>query len=133
MDENEISKHIVDSAFRLHMRLGPGLFEHVYEEILAYELVKRGLPVKQQEPIPLIYDDLRIELAFKADLLVNNLVIVELKSVVKLADIHKKQVLTYLKISNLRLGLLINFNETLIKDGIVRIANGMPRPTRGAM
>ncbi len=127
MDENEISKAIVDSAFRLHTKLGPGLFEHVYEQILEFELVKRGLAVKHQEPIPLVYDEIKLDAAFKADLLVNDKVIVELKSVTKLADIHKKQLLTYLKISNLRLGLLINFNETLIKDGIVRIANGMPR------
>ncbi len=124
--ENEIARHIVDCAFCVHQRLGPGLLESVYERIMAYELEKRGLRVARQTPIDIRYDDLWFKDAFRLDLLVQDLVIVELKSVEQLAAVHKKQTLTYLKLGQKRLGLLINFGEKLIKDGIVRLVNGLP-------
>jgi GxxExxY protein len=126
MIENAISKAIVDGAFRVHNALGPGLLESVYEMVLAYELEKRGLRVVRQYPIPVVYDDVRIELGFRADMLVDDKVIVELKSIEAIAGVHKKQLLTHLRLADKRLGLLINFNVAFIKDGITRIANGMP-------
>lgn len=125
MNENDIGKLIVNSAYQIHRRLGPGLFEKVYEEVMEYDLKKLSLEVKRQHPVSVQYDDLMIQDAFRADLIVNNLVIVELKSVETLHDIHRKQVRNYLKLTNLKLGYLINFNETLIKEGIVRIVNGL--------
>jgi len=130
MHENEIAKQIVDAAYTIHVKLGPGLFESVYEAVLAYELRKRGLRVTQQEPIPVIYDDVTLELGFRADLIVEDKVIVELKSVEQVAPVHKKQLLTYLKIADKRLGLLINFDEELIKNGITRIVNGLQEPPK---
>lgn len=124
--EDEIAREIVDAAFTLHTRLGPGLLESVYQAVLAYELERRGLRVRSEVPIGVVYDDLRFDIGFRADLLVNDLVIVELKSVEQAAPVHKKQVLTYLKLANLRLGLLINFGAPRIKDGITRLANGLP-------
>lgn len=123
MSENEIAKEIVDAAFQVHKRLGPGLLETVYEAVLAYELHKRGLHVQRQVPMPVMYDDLRFDVGFRADLLVADLVIVELKSVQQAHPVHRKQVLTYIKLSDKRLGLLINFGATLIKDGISRLVN----------
>lgn len=125
MRHNEVSGAIVDAAYQLHAKLGPGLLESVYEELLAYELAKRGLKVERQKQVPVVYDGKKIELGFRADLVVEDVVMVELKSVETLAPVHKKQLLTYLKISGLRLGLLINFGAPLIKDGIIRIANGL--------
>jgi GxxExxY protein len=126
MHENEISREIVDAAYRIHRRIGPGLFESVYERLLRYELERRGLLVVTQHPVPVIYDSIQIDEAFKADLIVQRKVIVELKSVDAIAPIHKRQSLTYLRLSELRLGLLINFNVDLItKNGITRIANGV--------
>ncbi len=126
MHENEISREIVDAAYEIHRRLGPGLLESVYERALRYELEKRGLFVVAQQPVPVIYEAVRIEDAFRADLIVQEKVIVELKSVEAVAPIHKRQLLTYLRLSGLRLGLLINFNVDLItKNGIHRIANGL--------
>ena len=125
MHENEISQQIVDAAFQIHITLGPGLLESVYEEVMYYELSKRGLKVKRQTGIPVIYDDLKMELGFRADLIVENKVIIELKSVESIAPVHQKQLLTYLKLTGLKLGLLINFNENLIKDGIQRIVNNL--------
>ncbi|MFZ9681720.1 MAG: GxxExxY protein [Cephaloticoccus sp.] len=122
---NTLSGQIVDAAMHVHMRLGPGLLESVYERVLAYELKKRGLKVARQVPIPLQYEDLRFEEGFRADLIVNDTVLVELKSVETLAPVHGKQVLTYLKLTNLRLGLLINFGAPLLKDGIKRIAHNL--------
>jgi len=122
---NEISGAIVDAAYHLHARLGPGLLESVYEELLAYELTKRGLRYERQKPIPIQYDGRLLELGFRADLVVEDAVIIELKSVETLAPVHKKQLLTYLKVSGKQLGLLINFGAPLIKNGIVRIANGV--------
>jgi GxxExxY protein len=126
MTPNEISGAIVDAAHQLPARLGPGLLESVYEELLSDELAKRNLKVERQKQVPVIYDGNKIELGFRADLVVEDIVLVELKSVETLAPVHKKQMLTYLKVSGLKLGLLINSGAPLIKDGIVRIANGMP-------
>ncbi|MBK8353179.1 MAG: GxxExxY protein [Chitinophagales bacterium] len=123
MTENEISKIILDIAFDIHINLGPGLFESVYEEILFYELTNYGLKVKRQKAIPVFWQELIMDVGFKADLIVENKVIIEIKSIEALAPIHYKQLTTYLKITNLKLGLLINFNEYLLKDGIKRIAN----------
>jgi GxxExxY protein len=125
MTENEIAKVIVDAAFKIHTKLGPGLLESVYEALLAYELKQRGLLVVRQQSIPVIYETVQLEEGFRADLIVEGKVIVELKSVEVIAPVHKKQVLTYLRLTNLKLGLLINFGEALIKDGISRIANGL--------
>ena len=126
MVNNEISGQIVDAAYRVHTALGPGLLESVYEEVLAYELRKRGLNVIQQQSIPVVYEDVLVEIGFRADLLVEDRVIVEIKSIAEIAPVHKKQLLTYLRLADKRVGLLINFNEFLIKDGITRIVNGRP-------
>jgi GxxExxY protein len=126
MTENEVAKQIVDAAYHIHTGLGPGLLESVYEVVLAYELEKRGLRVVRQQPVPIVYQGTRIEMGFRADLIVEDLVIVEIKSVETVAPLHKKQIVTHLRLANKRLGLLINFNVALIKDGITRIANGMP-------
>ena len=125
MRENEISGVILDSCIQIHSRLGPGLLESVYEAVLAYELKKRGLHSNRQSPIPVIYEDVRLELGFRADFIIEELVVVELKSVENLLPVHKMQVLTYLRLSGLKLGLLINFNVKLIKDGFVRVVNGL--------
>ncbi len=124
--ENEIARLVLDVAFKLHRQYGPGLFESVYEEIFCYELAKLGIDFKRQHPIPLMHETIRLEAGYRADLIIENKVIVELKSVEKLADIHFKQVLTYLRLANLRLGMLINFNTVYLKDGIHRIANNLP-------
>jgi GxxExxY protein len=125
MTENELSKIIVDTCFRIHVELGPGLFESVYEEILAYELAKMSLNIKRQQAIPVFWQDAKMDLGFRTDLIIENKVIVEIKSVENIAPVHQKQVLTYLTLTGLKLGLLINFNEALIKDGITRIVNGL--------
>ena len=125
MHENEISQQIVDAAFQIHINLGPGLLESVYEEVIFYELTNRGLNVKRQIGVPVVYKDIKMELGFRADLIVENKVIIELKSVESIAPVHQKQLLTYLKLTDLKLGLLINFNENLIKDGIQRIVNNL--------
>jgi GxxExxY protein len=125
MTENSIAQQVVDTAYRVHKALGPGLLESVYEAIMASELSKRGLKVVRQCPVPITYEETRFEIGFRADLLVEGKVIVEVKSVTDLAPIHKKQLLTYLKLSDKRLGVLINFNVFLIKDGITRVANGL--------
>lgn len=125
MIENEIAEAILDSSFEIHRELGPGLFESVYEALLFHSLKGRGLVVSRQEAIPLIYDGLRFDEGFRADLIVENSVIVELKSVEKVAAVHKKQLLTYLRLADKRLGLLINFGENLLKNGISRIVNGL--------
>jgi GxxExxY protein len=125
MTENEIAKTIVDLCLKIHKILGPGLLESVYEEVLVYELKKLGLAVLRQAGIPVIYEKIKLDIGFKADIIVESKVIVELKSIESLLPVHKKQLLTYLKLTNLKLGLLINFNENLIKNGIIRIANGL--------
>lgn len=123
MTENELSKIIVDLSYKIHTSLGPGLLESVYEEIMFYELTKTGLKVERQKGLPVIWDELKMDIGFRADIIVDNKVIIEIKSVEALAQVHPKQLLTYLKITGLKLGLLINFNEAMIKNGIKRIVN----------
>ena len=125
MTENEIAKQILDAAFRVHTTLGPGLFESVYEVIMAYELKKRGLSAERQKAMPIMYDDIRFDEPFRSDIVVNGKVIAELKSVEALLPIHAKQVLTQLCLSGLKLGLLVNFGEAHLKNGIKRIINGL--------
>lgn len=123
LTENEISTVVVNICFRIHSTYGPGLFESVYEEIFCYELAKTGIPFTRQQEIPLVHETIRMELGFRADVIVDNKVIIELKSIEALAPIHYKQVQTYLKLTGCKLGLLVNFNVNLIKDGIHRIVN----------
>lgn len=123
--ENEISHEVVGAALKVHRALGPGLFESVYEVAMKHELLARGLNVVSQQAIPIVYESIRIDAAFRADLTVENKVIVELKSVEELSALHKRQVLTYLRMTGMRLALLINFNVSLIKEGIVRVVNGL--------
>lgn len=121
--ENEIAKEVVDAAYKVHTTLGPGLLESVYEVVMAYELSRRGLTVRRQVPVPIRYDSIVLDEGFRADLLVEEKVIVEIKSVESTAPVHKKQVLTHIRLADKRLGLLINFGEALIKDGITRLVN----------
>ncbi|MDD5541627.1 MAG: GxxExxY protein [Acidobacteriia bacterium] len=123
MTENEVAREIVDAAYKIHTTLGPSLLESVYEATMAYELTKRGLHVLRQHPVPVVYNNIHLGEGFRADLLVEHKVIVELKSIDAVAPVHKKQVLTYLKLADERLGLLINFNTDLIKNGIIRLVN----------
>jgi len=123
MNENELSAIIVYCCFKIHTTLGPGLLESVYESVLCHELQKRGLRVRKQAVIPVIYEDMRLEMGFRADIMVEDLVIVEVKSIETIAAVHSKQLLTYLRLCDMRLGILINFNVALIKDGIKRIVN----------
>jgi GxxExxY protein len=123
MTENEIATIVVDGAFKIHKTFGPGLFESVYEAALRYELQKRGLRVVQQLGIPVQYDGLSLGFGFRVDLLVNDKVVIEVKSVEALALVHNKQLATYLRLMDLRLGLLINFNVELIRNGIRRVVN----------
>ena len=125
MDENQIAAVIVDEAYKLHVQLGPGLLESVYTLLLAHRIEKRGLKVLRQVVIPIEYEGFQFEESFRADLIVEDKVIVELKSVERLEQVHYKQLLTYLRFSGKRLGLLINFGETLIRNGIHRIVNGL--------
>ena len=126
MTENEIAKEIVDAAYKIHTTLGPGLLESVYETVMVHDLKNRNLNVERQKPIPVVYEDVRLDEGFRADLLVEDKVIVELKSVETIAPVHKKQLLTYLRLADKRLGLLINFGVAKIKDGITRVVNGLP-------
>jgi len=125
MNENEIAQIVIDAAFHIHKETGPGLLESVYEIILADELERRGLSVERQVSVPVIYKGRILDEGFRADLIVNEKVIVELKSVELVKDVHKKQLLTYLKLSEKKLGLLINFGASLIKHGISRVVNGL--------
>ena len=125
MDENELAKIIVDKCLKIHRALGPGLLESVYEEVLSYELMKDGLKCKRQVGIPVFYEDIKMDLGFRADMIVGGKVILELKSVENIMPVHKKQLLTYLKLTEMKLGLLINFNVELIKHGITRIVNNL--------
>jgi len=125
LNEEEIGKTILDSAFKVHSALGPGLLESVYESALAAELKKRDLTVERQKPISVKYDGQLLDVAFRADLIVNELVLVELKSVETIAPLFKKTVTNYLKLIPLRLGFLINFNETHLKNGILRVTSGL--------
>jgi len=123
--ENQLSKIIFDCALKVHRTLGPGLLESSYEECLCYELKKSGLRIIKQKPLPLIYEGVKLEIGYRVDILVENKVIIEIKAVEALNDIHLAQVLTYLKLSSCKLGLLINFNVTLIKNGIKRVVNNL--------
>jgi len=125
MTENEIAKRVLDAAFVIHRELGPGLLETVYEVVLAKKLTDMGLFVERQVPVPIRFEGMVFDEGFRADLIVERKVILELKSVERLASVHGKQLLTYLRLSGCRLGLLINFGEVLLKDGIKRVANGM--------
>jgi GxxExxY protein len=123
MSENEIAKIIVDAAYKIHTTFGPGLLESVYEAVLAHELERRGLAVVRQQAIPVVYEEVQLEVGFRADLIVERKVIVEVKSIEAIAPVHLKQLRTYLRLTDLRLGLLVNFNVELIKDGIRRVVN----------
>lgn len=124
MHENEISKIIFDLGLKIHKNLGPGLLESAYEECLFYEISKAGLIVEKQKPMPLIYEEVKLDIGYRMDLLVEKSVVIEVKSCEALNDVHLAQVLTYLKLSGCRLGLLINFNTNLFKNGYRRILNG---------
>ena len=126
MTENEISREIVDACYRVHMGLGPGLLESVYEAVLARELENRGLRVQRQAAVPVVWDGQVFDEGFRADLVVEHKVIVELKAVDQTAPVHGKQLLTYLRLMDKRLGLLVNFGEALIKNGIQRVVNHLP-------
>lgn len=126
VEENRVSGDIVDAAYKVHTRLGPGLLESVYEVVLAHELTARGHDVERQVPIAVRYDELVFDVGFRADLLVDGLVVVELKSVEHVLPVHKKQVLTYIRLAKIRLGLLLNFGAHRIKDGITRLVNDLP-------
>ncbi|MEC4983783.1 MAG: GxxExxY protein [Oscillatoria sp. PMC 1068.18] len=123
--ENEIAREVVDVAYNIHRGLGAGLFESVYEAVMAYEFKKRGLQFERQKPLPIIYEDVHLNEGFRIDFMVEDKVIIELKSIEKIAPVHKKQLLTYLRLANKRLGLLINFNVDLIKNGITRMVNNL--------
>lgn len=125
LGENALSEIILGKCIKIHKALGPGLFESVYEEVLSYELKKEGIKIQSQVIIPIIYDKLKMKNGFIADLIVDNKVIIEIKSIEKVLPVHKKQILTYLKLTGIKLGLLINFNENLLKDGITRIVNNL--------
>lgn len=125
MTENELAKVIVNTCYDIHVELGPGLLESVYEEILYFELTSQGYKVERQKPIPVFWKEIKMDIGFRADLIVEDKVVVELKSVELIAPVHPKKLLTYLRLTNLKLGLLINFNEALIKDGITRVVNGL--------
>ncbi|MGB9441788.1 MAG: GxxExxY protein [Desulfobacterales bacterium] len=125
MTENEIAKQIMDAAFLIHRSLGPGLLETVYEVILAKKLTEMGLVVQRQVPVPIRYEGITFDEGFRADLIVSEKVIVELKSVEQLQPVHFKQLLTYLRLTDMRLGLLIDFGESLLKNGFKRVVNGL--------
>ncbi len=124
MHENEISQIVFEAGLRVHRNLGPGLLESAYEECLYHELLKTGLYIEKQKPMPLIYDEVKLDVGYRLDFLLEGKVVVEIKSVEALNDIHLAQVLTYLKLSQCKLGLLINFNTILFKNGIKRVING---------
>ena len=125
MIENDLSQIIIGCAIKVHTVLGPGLLESAYEECLYYELVKEGLKVEKQKALPLIYEEIRLEVGYRLDLIVEDKVIIEIKACEGLNDVHLAQVLTYLKLSDVKLGLLINFNVTRVKDGIKRVVNNL--------
>ena len=125
MTENELARIVVDACFKVHKALGPGILESAYERILAVELRARGLRFVRQKPIGIFYDGVRVDFGFRADFIVDDLIVIEIKSIEGLAPVHFKQLLTYLRFTNLKLGLLVNFNEALIRDGIKRVVNGL--------
>jgi GxxExxY protein len=125
MTENELSRIVFDCALKVHKRLGPGLLESSYEACLFYELKKLGLNVVKQKSLPLIYEEVKLDIGYRIDIIVEDKLILEIKSVDALNDIHFAQLLTYLKLTNCKLGLLMNFNVVLIKDGVKRIVNNL--------
>lgn len=126
MDENEIAKIFLDAAFHVHRNLGPGLFESVYEKVLEYELVNtHQLYVQTQMPLPVVWQGIKMDIGFRTDLIIESRLIVEIKSVEQLAPVHYKQLLTYLRLADIKLGILINFNEELLKNGIKRVVNNL--------
>lgn len=125
MNENELSYKIIGIGIELHKQLGPGLLESVYENTLAFDLRDAGINVEQQVPVPLVYKEVKMDCGYRLDLLVEKKVIIEIKSVEQLAPVHFAQTLTYLKLSGIKLGLLINFNSAVLKDGIHRIVNNL--------
>jgi len=125
LHENTIAKTVVNAAYKVHTQLGPGLLESVYERVLAHEITSRAMRVARQVPVPVLYEGVHFDEGFRIDLLVEDKVVVELKSVEKVLPVHKKQLLTYLRLADKRLGLLINFNTAMIRDGLTRVANGL--------
>ena len=123
--ENELASIVVDCCYHIHLDLGPGLLESVYEEVLFYELIRKGLNVERQKSLPVVWKDVKLDIGYRTDLIVENKVIIEIKSIEEIHPVHPKQVLTYLKLTGLKLGLLINFNSPLIKTGITRIVNNL--------
>lgn len=124
MNENQLASIVFELGMKIHKILGPGLLESAYEECLYYELIKYGLSVQKQKTLPLVYEEVKLEAGYRIDLLIENKLIVEIKSVEALNDVHLAQVLTYLKLSDCKLGLLINFNTSLFKNGVKRVING---------
>jgi GxxExxY protein len=124
MHENQITEKIIQCALKVHSSLGPGLLESAYKECLFYELTKTGLKIEKEKPLPLVYEEIKLECGYRIDLFVENSIVVEIKSVENLHDIHLAQTLTYLKLANRRVGLLINFNVLRLKEGIKRVVNG---------
>lgn len=125
MTENELSKIVFDSALKVHQNLGPGLLESAYEECLYYEIKKTGLFIEKQKSLPLIYEEVKLEIGYRVDIIIENKLILEIKSVEMINDVHFAQLLTYLKLTNCKLGLLMNFNVSLIKNGIKRVVNNL--------
>ena len=125
MTENEIATKLIDICFNLHNEFGPGLFESVYEELICYELMEEEISFVKQKPIKLRYKNIELDVAFRADIIIENKVILEIKSIETIVPVHKKQVITYLKLADMKLGLLINFNVNLLKEGIFRIVNNI--------
>ncbi len=125
MTHNQVSKIIINEAFYVHRKLGPGLLESAYSHCLEYRLTEAGLYVKREQPIPVIFDSIKLDCGYRADLIINNMVLIEVKAVESVMDLHLAQTLTYLKFLNLKLGILLNFNTILLKDGIRRIVNGL--------
>jgi GxxExxY protein len=130
--ENVVAKQVVEAAYRIHTQLGPGLLESVYEQVLAYELVQRGLDIRRQHPVPVVYDEIKMATGFRVDLLVDGCVIVEIKSVRELAPVHFKQLLTYVRLADVRLGIMLNFGESQMRHGIKRVVNGLYGPPPNA-
>lgn len=125
MTENEIANKVIGLAIEVHSALGPGLLECAYQECLFYKIGKSGLKVEKEKPMPLIFEEVKLECGYRIDLLVENKLVIEIKSVEALNDVHLAQTLTYMKLGNYKLGLLVNFNVALLKNGIKRVVNGL--------
>lgn len=125
MNENELSKIIFDLGLKIHKKFGPGLFENVYEECLFYEIKKFGLEVEKQKILPIVYEELKIDNAYRLDMIVEDKLILEIKTVDFISDVHKAQILTYLKLTNCKLGLILNFRTDVFKNGVKRVVNGL--------